>query len=479
MSSDGDTGPGGAKTSRSGWEAARMKVKQLEVVAQRMSPKWLAGNVGVIAAAGMFLLTALVLGFTLEHMLRHFAEAQHTQDALRELASLQESLGDISATEREFVATRDRTLLDVREQARRSAQHSLDRLTLLTKGDSATVHRLQQIDSTIAARERLFGRIVATSKPAPMQSGATQWIQLVRQTSTLLSRLRVRIQIILQQQQTSISLDLQLAVALVLAAGIVAPLSGLIGIYLLRRERDSQRAMELQMELMHVQRLAIMGETSAMLAHEINQPLTAASNYVAVLRRHLDAGAVDKAQGMTDRINQQIQRAGSILRKLRGFIEKRETERTLESPEVLIDDAITLLGTIDGTVALDTRIGPDLPGVLVDRVQLQQVLVNLMRNAIEAMQECPRRELLLSVFSTDGKTVEVSLADTGPGLPRHIADHLFQPFISTKQGGMGVGLSICRSIIARHNGRIWAEPNPGGGTVFRFTLPAVEERAAA
>jgi signal transduction histidine kinase len=102
-----------------------------------------------------------------------------------------------------------------------------------------------------------------------------------------------------------------------------------------------------------------------------------------------------------------------------------------------------------------------------------------MRNAIEAMQECPRRELILSVSSPGRGSIEISLADTGPGLADEVRERLFQPFVTTKQSGMGVGLSICRSIIEQHNGRIWAEPNPGGGTVFRFTLPAVRERAVA
>jgi len=116
---------------------------------------------------------------------------------------------------------------------------------------------------------------------------------------------------------------------------------------------------------------------------------------------------------------------------------------------------------------------------MVDRIQLQQVLVNLMRNAIEAMQGCPRRELTLSASSPHRGSVEISLADTGPGLAPEVIERLFQPFVSTKESGMGVGLSICRSIIEQHDGRIWAEPGPGGGTVFHFTLPAVRERAVA
>ena len=114
----------------------------------------------------------------------------------------------------------------------------------------------------------------------------------------------------------------------------------------------------------------------------------------------------------------------------------------------------------------------------MDRVQVQQVLVNLMRNAIEAMQGSARRELLLSMVYAGGKTVQVALADTGPGLVPEVAERLFQPFVSTKSDGMGVGLSICQSIVTQHGGRIWAEPNPRGGTIFYFTLPVVAGSAA-
>jgi two-component system, LuxR family, sensor kinase FixL len=115
--------------------------------------------------------------------------------------------------------------------------------------------------------------------------------------------------------------------------------------------------------------------------------------------------------------------------------------------------------------------------VLADRVQIQQVLVNLMRNAIEAMQQSPSRALALSAFARDGQVV-ISLADSGPGLPPAVAGRLFEPFVTSKENGMGMGLSICRSIIAQHGGQIWADPNPAGGTIFRFTLPAAEAKEA-
>jgi len=304
-------------------------------------------------------------------------------------------------------------------------------------------------------------------------------LKLTRSGNALISQLRDRGRANFKRYQNRVTDDMHMAMILVLVAGITAPLFGLIGIRLLRRERESQQARELQQELIHVQRLAIMGETSAMLAHEINQPLTAATNYISVVRRLLKSDSVEKTTTVLDRVEQQIQRAAAIVLKLRRFIEKRETERAAEAPETLAEDAITLLGTIDATTTLKTKIAPNLPPVLVDRVQVQQVLVNLMRNAIEAMQGSAQRQLVLSMTCADDKTIQVSLADTGPGLSPDVAARLFQPFISTKTSGMGVGLSICQSIVSQHGGRIWAEANPAGGTIFRFTLPIVALRAAA
>lgn len=461
-----------AKSSGANWQAARLRMKQLENAAQKMSPNWFAGNAGVVVAAALFLLTSLVLAGTLVRMQEHSTKSLATQNGLREVVELQESIDEASAAARGFAVSRDHTLLAVYEVAKRFISVHLGNLVSELKDDPGALRHLRESEPIIAAQVRDFDAMIASS-------GETQRTREAQSNNAQLTNLRAHLRDALQLDQSQNAKNLRLAIALVLIAGIASPLFGLIGIYLLRRERDNQRARELQMELMHTQRLAIMGETSAMLAHEINQPLAAATNYLSVLRRLLDMGAVEKALPVVERINEQILRTGTILRKLRRFIEKRDAERTLESPEVLVEDAITLLGTIDNEVALDTRIGNDLPRVMVDRVQLQQVLVNLMRNAIEAMQDSPRRELMLSVISPDQKSVEISLADTGPGLPQHVSERLFQPFVSTKQSGMGVGLSICRSIIEQHDGRIWAEPNPGGGTVFRFVLPAVEQRAAA
>jgi two-component system, LuxR family, sensor kinase FixL len=165
----------------------------------------------------------------------------------------------------------------------------------------------------------------------------------------------------------------------------------------------------------------------------------------------------------------EAQRATDILRRLRSFVEKGEPIKTAEDVSKLFEDAVALLGMRTDGLTVTTHTAPGLAKVVVDRVEIQQVLINLMRNAVEAMETSPRRELDLSAMR-NGNSVQINIKDTGPGLSRNVAERLFQPFVSTKASGMGVGLSICRTIVLRNEGRIWTEPNPDGGTIFSFTL---------
>jgi len=464
------------------WSDARRRLARLEHSTARFSSAWFMGMSGLIAAAVLFVASALVLAGFLVKLQDHFANIQHAEIVLKESSDLDEALDNAVAAARSFVVTRDANLLRVREDAKRDVRNHVALLRSLVRGDSQAERIVGTVAPVIAARIQLFDQMVALAQQygtaANVHRDEMERIRLVEQINGQMADFRGHQRAVFATQQRLAAFDLRLAIALVLLTAVVAPVCGLAGIWVLQRERDSQRARGLQLELMHVQRLGIMGQTAAMLAHELNQPLAAAANFLAALRR-THADAPDKAPALMERIAQQIQRASGILGKLRNFIAKREAERSPETPDVLIQDAVVLLGTIDASVTLKTEIASDLPAVVVDRVQLQQVLVNLMRNAIEAMRDSPRRELTLSAAAADHRSIEISLADTGPGLPKAVADQLFEPFVSTKPEGMGVGLSICHSIITQHGGRIWAEPNPSGGTVFRFSLPAMEERAAA
>lgn len=241
------------------------------------------------------------------------------------------------------------------------------------------------------------------------------------------------------------------------------------------RQQTERRLHDLQAQLIHVSRVSDMGAMASAFAHELNQPLGAAMNYLNAVRRWLEQSAEARAPRMlegTQRAVAEVTRASQIIHRLRQFIAKGRTERSWEKVGKLIEEsaALALVGTADRPVKIHFEIPRGLPAVLMDRVQIQQVLTNLIRNAVEAMAESPKRELAISARAMN-EAVEIAVVDTGPGIAPEIANELFKPFVTTKSQGMGVGLSICRSIVQSHGGELRAEPNPAGGTIFRFTLP--------
>jgi len=243
---------------------------------------------------------------------------------------------------------------------------------------------------------------------------------------------------------------------------------------LTERQQARARMQELQDELLHVARLRSMGQMAAALAHELNQPLTATGNYVSAALRLLDGPApdIEHLRRALRVASDQTQRSGDIIRRLRSYVARGDTTRRPEQLGVIVEEsvALALVGLGDRGVTVKFALGSDLPPVIADRVQVQQVLLNLIRNAVEAMEHTEVRELSLGMALWDCM-VAVSVADTGSGLPPAIEAQLFQPFVTTKADGMGIGLAVCRAIVEAHGGRLWCEPNPGGGTVFRFTLP--------
>jgi two-component system sensor kinase FixL len=246
---------------------------------------------------------------------------------------------------------------------------------------------------------------------------------------------------------------------------------------LTEHQQTQARLQELQSELVHVSRLSAMGEMASALAHELNQPLAAISNYMKGSRRLL-AGSTDanvrKIESAMDRAAEQALRAGQIIRRLRDFVSRGESEKRVEGIFKLIEEAgaLGLAGAREQGVQLRFSLNPEADLVLADRVQIQQVLVNLFRNALEAMAQAPRRELIVTNRKVADDMIEIEVSDTGTGFHDDVKPNLFQTFYTTKATGMGVGLSISRSIIEAHGGRMWADNNAAGGATFRFTLPA-------
>ncbi|MBC6981269.1 sensor histidine kinase [Caulobacter sp. 17J80-11] len=243
------------------------------------------------------------------------------------------------------------------------------------------------------------------------------------------------------------------------------------------RHNTEARLQQMQSELVHISRLTAMGEMASALAHELNQPLAAVTNYLKGTSRLLkaDPPPFERVADAVDKAGEQALRAGDIIRRLRDFVARGETERRVENLPRLIEEAsaLALVGARERGVHVRFALDPQVDQVLADKVQIQQVLLNLIRNGLEAMDEAPTRVLEIRAVPAPDNMVQVSVADTGSGLAPEAAAQLFTPFFTTKAEGMGVGLSISRTIVESHGGRIWAEPNPGGGTVFNFTLRAV------
>jgi len=250
---------------------------------------------------------------------------------------------------------------------------------------------------------------------------------------------------------------------------------------LTERQQTLLRLQDLQSELAHVGRVSEMGTLASSLAHELNQPLTAVASYCEsardLLKAEPDAETLAMVREAMDEAAGQAIRAGQIVRRLRDFMSYGETERRVESLQRLVNEAnaLALVGSREHGIDVQLSLDPRADLVFVDRIQVQQVLVNLIRNAIDAMIESPVRRLSIRTLREDGLT-RVTVEDTGSGISEAIAEQLFQPFVTSKQSGMGIGLSICRTIVQAHGGRIWFEPGGQGGTAFHFTLQRGEAK---
>jgi two-component system sensor kinase FixL len=245
-----------------------------------------------------------------------------------------------------------------------------------------------------------------------------------------------------------------------------------------QRQNVERRLQDLQSELAHVGRVSEMASFASSLAHELNQPLTAIANYCEAARDLLGNGSdretLDTVQEALDEASKESVRAGQIVRRLRNFISRGETEQRVESLGRLITEAnaLALVGSREHGIEVQVQLDPDADLVFVDRIQVQQVLTNLIRNAIDAMIDSNQKSLIIRTSAEPQDYVTVTVEDTGPGISESVVAELFQPFVTSKSAGMGIGLSICRTIVESHGGRIWFEERPGGGTAFHFTLPS-------
>ena len=252
------------------------------------------------------------------------------------------------------------------------------------------------------------------------------------------------------------------------------------------RKRAEEEARMRQQELAHVLRRRTMGEMAAVFAHEVNQPLSAIMSYAkgCAHRLRTGGGSSEPLLAALDEIGSQAVRAGEIIRRLRRFVRKGELQRQLVQVNELVDEVIQFVASEarEHLVRVQVDLARDLPPLEMDAVQIEQVILNLLRNALEAIYEEPGAQprLLVSTRRTSSD-IEVAVSDTGAGLRLDVAADIFEPFVTSKPEGLGMGLSICRSIIDAHGGRVWSTPNSDRGMTFHFSLPlppAAQQRAS-
>lgn len=320
--------------------------------------------------------------------------------------------------------------------------------------------------------EEVVGRNVRMLMPEPYNSAHDGYIQ--RYLATGEKRIIGSDRVVVGLRKDGSTFPMKIAVG-EMQAGNRTYFTGFIQ-DLTEREESEARFQEVQAELARLARLNELGEMASTLAHELNQPLSAIANYAQGCRRllrEMPGAAASRLREAVDEISGQSLRAGEIIRHLREYVMRGDTEEGAEDIRKLVEEAgaLALVGSRERGVRTVFEFDPEAGLVFTDRVQIQQVLINLMRNAMEAMRDSETRELTVRTLR-EGDNVVIEVADTGTGISDEIAAQLFKPFVTTKPGGMGIGLSISKRIIEAHGGEISASRNAEGGATFRFTLPA-------
>jgi two-component system sensor kinase FixL len=426
------------------------------------------------------LLTIASIGaiyINLAHMRESFAWVQHTDEVLSQASEMDAGVVEAESAERGYLLTGDDDFRSAFIGLRGELPRQREKLLNLVSDNPQQQEILKRIRPLL---ERRLGQLDDAVQLGPAQIDAALLIvrqarvqRLTAQIREGLTEFRETEVNLLAQRQRQAQLAIVGSIAFAIATMVLALASAALVVWLFQRRQAANRERELRTDVIHLSRLNVMGQMASMLAHELNQPLTASGNYLRAMLRVIQSGQPSKQGVLSNAATQsvaQLDRAREIIQRLRDFIKKGEPTKAPEAVGELFDEAIALLSMKSDGLTISTEVEGELPLVLVDKIQIEQVLINLMKNAIEAMEHSSHRSITLSAIKMDG-VVTIAVSDTGPGIPKEVADKLFQPFRTTKGSGMGMGLSICQTLINANGGQIWAQASAEGGASLCFSLP--------
>jgi two-component system sensor kinase FixL len=371
--------------------------------------------------------------------------------------------------------------LDTREAHLRSILDTVLDATIVSEQDGTIVSfNAAAVRQFGYSEEEVIGQNLRMLMPQPYRKEHDGYLQ--RYLSTGEKRIIGTDRVVVGQRKDGSTFPMKLAVG-EMRSGDRVFFTGFVR-DLTEREESAARLQEVQTELARLSRLNEMGEMASTLAHELNQPLSAIANYVHGSARLLEDWEGEKAERLREALREaggQSLRAGQIIKHLREFVTKGETEKSPHNLRQLIEEAgaLALVGSREKGVRTVFDFASDADRVMVDRIQIQQVLTNLMRNAVEAMKDAPKKELMVSIRPSGAGDVIVTVEDSGPGISDEIVSDLFKPFTTTKAGGMGIGLSISKRIVEAHGGEMTVAKSRFGGASFSFTLPEYDEEEDA
>jgi C4-dicarboxylate-specific signal transduction histidine kinase len=431
----------------------------------------------VVLAALLTMASIVAVYINLSHMRESFAWVQHTDEVLLQIAIMDRDLGEAESAARGYLLTGDGNIRTDFIQLRDAVRRRHRGISALVSDNPQQQARLDQIEPLLARRLGQLDQVIALG---PGQFAAALSIVQNDRLERLAAQIRDRfaefrqaeVNLLFERQQRT-ERGIALSIAFAMFTMVLALTSAAAVVWLFQRSNAAQRERELRSDLIHVSRLNVMGQMASILGHELNQPLTACRNYLQGTLQILRSAQTPQQGVLSNAVAQavaQLDRGRQIIRRLRDFISKGEPTRSPEPVSQLFDDAMALLGMKVEGLVISAQVEEELPAVLADRIQIGQVLINLMRNAVQAMEHSGRRSIHLSARKWAGGVL-IGVSDTGHGIAKDISDKLFQPFRTTRTGGMGVGLSICQMLVRANGGRIWAESNPEGGATFYFTLP--------